>query len=269
MTATNRITRLAMAAAMVLTIQWASTASHAGPPMMAKPMQPTPGFSMPIPGPKVTKKGPTLKLAKPFNPSLLGQQPKIIPGIGGMLKPVPGPKPNPNPGPNPGPNKPNPGKEWWLPLTRPQNWMGLLDRPHGRPWHPGHHPDPWHNHPQYEPEPMPVDPGWAVAPEPELPENPLGGTIGVFNPEETKTVMRFRIEGKIVQLEPGQVIELPAGRQYVIEFHRGGSFGNARYGMAEGLFWFKRTDRGWELYNGPYEEAAPQSESNAIPQNEW
>jgi len=62
---------------------------------------------------------------------------------------------------------------------------------------------------------------------------------------------------------------LPTGRQYVIEFHRGGSFGNARYGMSEGLFWFKRTEHGWELYNGPYTEPKSSTQPDSIPRNEW
>jgi len=50
-------------------------------------------------------------------------------------------------------------------------------------------------------------------------------------------------------LKPGEMLELPLGQKWVIEFDRGGGYGSARYGMTDGQYKFALTSNGWELYH--------------------
>ena len=92
------------------------------------------------------------------------------------------------------------------------------------------------------------------------PAEPEAAPLELLN--ETDIMLRCRINGEIVTFAPGQGIPFPGGRLWVIEFHRGGPFGTARYELTEGVYRFGRNDQGWTLM--PVEAPQPESE---IPPN--
>jgi hypothetical protein len=53
-------------------------------------------------------------------------------------------------------------------------------------------------------------------------------------------------------LEPGQRLEIGQLRPKLIEFHRGGSFGPAKYRLREAVYTFQGTAGGLELYQRDY-----------------
>jgi hypothetical protein len=48
-------------------------------------------------------------------------------------------------------------------------------------------------------------------------------------------------------LGPGETHNLGSGDSWLIQFHRGGDFGNAEYTIADGVHAFKAAELGWEL----------------------
>jgi hypothetical protein len=211
------------------------------------------------------------KIAPPKG-GIFGNQPQINPGIAKKLKPFKPNKPNPQPsGPsgNPKPGKPQP--PWWAPLANPNTWLGLAHPNHHPGWHPGphhpHHPGP--HYPNY-PEPMPVVPDWhdPDVPAP-APENSLHDPIELFNPDRNGAPIRCLVDGRLVELEPGESKMIPGADRRIIRFHRGGDFGEARYGMETGLYWFARSDQGWELYHGPYRQIGEAPATSDLPANPW
>jgi len=80
-------------------------------------------------------------------------------------------------------------------------------------------------------------------PTPSLPTKP----VVLVNPEATNQAVAFLIDGKEGSLDVGQYLELSTADAMIIEFDRGGRFGNAKYSLTEGVFTFKLTDEGWDL----------------------
>jgi hypothetical protein len=72
------------------------------------------------------------------------------------------------------------------------------------------------------------------------------GQIILANP--TTETVNYNLNQLPYQMAPTFEQTLPAGTTWTIEFDRGGSFGMARYDLAEGYYVFAITDRGWELY---------------------
>ncbi len=238
----------------------------------------------------ILKKMGTLIQPPVINPAMIkGAQPNI--------KPVPMPTPKPMPMPTPPGPQPNPNADWWKPLANPGNWIGLLGQGR-RPRHP-HYPTyptypSYPNQPSYptyppisgDPSGNQVDPGFnpnygqggsapggsqgQSAPSAPLPDNSLDAPVELFNPSETGTVIRCLINGQLVELQPGQRQKLPAGGKWTVQFHRGGDFGRAEYEMNDGLHWFKRTSRGWELYRGDYRPSNKEKDQTSkLPANPW
>ena len=61
-----------------------------------------------------------------------------------------------------------------------------------------------------------------------------------------KTLVRLLVNGEEHTLRPGESQRLPAGR-WLLEFHRGGDFGDQAYTVGGGNYHFQATARGWEL----------------------
>ena len=106
---------------------------------------------------------------------------------------------------------------------------------------------------------------WPAQPsEPEeLPSNVLGEPISLENPAKNGVTVRCLVNGKVVELGPGRAASLAAGKQWLIEFHRGGDFGTAKYKMSRGTYTFMKTDHGWELYRTSPEIQEPPAAKEA------
>ncbi len=97
-----------------------------------------------------------------------------------------------------------------------------------------------------------VVPGNALAaPANELPgeEEPVEAmTVVLLNPEENAQTVFVLLAGEELSLEAAQQIQFETPEATIVEFDRGGDFGTARYSLDEGVYEFKLTDQGWELY---------------------
>jgi hypothetical protein len=93
-------------------------------------------------------------------------------------------------------------------------------------------------------------------------ENPLpganfsGSPIRIVNPASSRANLSYTLNGVAYTIQPGESQDLREDRAWVIEFNRGGSFGQARYGLQTGMYSFSVTDHGWELYRGPLEQTS-------------
>jgi len=83
--------------------------------------------------------------------------------------------------------------------------------------------------------------------------------IAVVNPQGTGATLNFTVDGARCELAPGMRQELSSPQTRLIEFDRGGSFGQARYTLSEGLYSFAATDKGWDLIQAAYRPAEAQN----------
>ncbi|MHB8969330.1 MAG: hypothetical protein ACYC3X_03900 [Pirellulaceae bacterium] len=74
---------------------------------------------------------------------------------------------------------------------------------------------------------------------------PTGLTIR--NASENKETVRFLINGRVCELQPGEAHDFAAGTAWNVKFHRGESFGNAQQTLVPGIYRFVVTDQGWDL----------------------
>ena len=83
----------------------------------------------------------------------------------------------------------------------------------------------------------------------------LTGGCGVIlnNPKSSRGKVNYTLDGKSFSMEPGYTHELPGGRTYLLEFDKGGTFGKARYSLAEGTYDFGVGSQGWDVFSKTYE----------------
>lgn len=70
----------------------------------------------------------------------------------------------------------------------------------------------------------------------------------LFNPGDNGGVVRYLFNGKVHALEPGQRQEVADEGPHIVHFHRGDTFGNARYRLKDGTYAFRVTPGGWDLH---------------------
>jgi len=71
-----------------------------------------------------------------------------------------------------------------------------------------------------------------------VPANPLpakGRAVAIVNPPESGVTLQFLVDGELQSLESGFRMELAVSQPRITEFDRGGSFGQGRYSMDDGL----------------------------------
>ena len=67
------------------------------------------------------------------------------------------------------------------------------------------------------------------------------------NPSDSGGAVSFKVNGRVCELWPGEAHVFTLGDTWDIQYHRGGSFGNARRQLAQGVYRFVVTDHGWDL----------------------
>ncbi len=84
---------------------------------------------------------------------------------------------------------------------------------------------------------------------PPLPEPPLVPNTGLtlVNPQQNNGVIRFLIDRRLVELQPGEAHQFPPADSWVIQFHPGGDFDNVQRTLSRGTYEFHVTGHGWEL----------------------
>lgn len=92
--------------------------------------------------------------------------------------------------------------------------------------------------------------GLPVAPGTPVPahggEMALDGVV-LINPSDSGTTVHYRLKDKDYTMDPGYSQVLP-GESWLVDFHRGGSFGRKSYTLSSGAYAFTPTGQGWELY---------------------
>jgi hypothetical protein len=72
----------------------------------------------------------------------------------------------------------------------------------------------------------------------------------IVNPEDSGGSLSYVLAGAhSYTIDPGFTQALDGQPSWLIEFDRGGSFGQARYTIGPGTYTFTATENGWELYN--------------------
>ncbi len=76
---------------------------------------------------------------------------------------------------------------------------------------------------------------------------PATGLV-LLNDREAGAAVRFVVNGRVHALGPGEKYESDSQEgAWLVQFHRGGSFGNAQYTLSAGTYVFRATERGWDL----------------------
>ena len=94
----------------------------------------------------------------------------------------------------------------------------------------------------------------AGLPIPEEGAEPAAEVAGPFAPGQIiianndVVTVNYNLNEQPLTLNPQFEQTLPGSTTWTIEFDRGNGFGNARYTLTEGYYYFLSTERGWELY---------------------
>lgn len=86
--------------------------------------------------------------------------------------------------------------------------------------------------------------------------------IVIANPKTTRTTINYNINGNHYVMEPGMVQKLAPTQKWIIEFDRGGDFGDATYTLSEGTYHFTPTDKGWQIYKHRFDVVLDNSMSD-------
>ncbi len=89
--------------------------------------------------------------------------------------------------------------------------------------------------------------------------------VQVANTGESGVAVNFAIDGVAYSVPGGFTQRVAATAASVVEFDRGEPFGGARYGLSDGPYEFRPTDRGWELYKKPVDGPAPSNIAAVFP----
>jgi hypothetical protein len=161
------------------------------------------------------------------------------------------------PGPKPGGGLHHPGPnglwdqhEWELAWRR--HWY------HEHPiwWHDGWHwwdPDASRYVVWVEGESIPED-VYVVVEQPPQPASPptkqfTGEPIRIINSRTNDITLNYTINDNPYEIKPGESQTLEDNYTWVVEFDRGGDFGEARYTLEPGEYSFALSEHGWELYH--------------------
>lgn len=73
------------------------------------------------------------------------------------------------------------------------------------------------------------------------------GGLSISNAAENRVPVSFLLDGRVYTLHPGESHQFPAATSWNIQFHRGGTFGNADEPLAPGEYQFVVGADGWKL----------------------
>ncbi len=93
-------------------------------------------------------------------------------------------------------------------------------------------------------------------------------TVLISNPAETGVPINFAVDGTAYSVPSGYTQKVTATASSVVEFDRGDLFGDGRYGLSDGGYEFRYTDKGWELYKTQAKPPVPMTASaSSLPRN--
>jgi hypothetical protein len=83
-------------------------------------------------------------------------------------------------------------------------------------------------------------------------------SVVLINPPDSGGVIHYLADGAGFSLYPSQMHQLDAEHKLRVEFHRGGTYGDAVHDLGPGTYAFQVTENGWDLVEQPAEQhAAP------------
>jgi hypothetical protein len=85
-------------------------------------------------------------------------------------------------------------------------------------------------------------------PLPQFTHKPIVIFCGHEQPEGIQCTLRGGAFTRTYELQPGEQLRLKDSRAWTIDFHRGGPFGEGKYRLIAGLYTFRGTENGWELF---------------------
>ena len=71
----------------------------------------------------------------------------------------------------------------------------------------------------------------------------------IMNPPLNKVGIEYVVNGQNFSTPAGYNQAIPGTGNWIAQFNRGPGFGDARYALTEGTYYWAATERGWELYN--------------------
>lgn len=81
-------------------------------------------------------------------------------------------------------------------------------------------------------------------------ERPGAGLpIKIVSPDDAGVALSYSLNEFDYTIAPGESQTISNDREWIITFDRGGEFGTARYSLAPGLYSFKLTEQGWQVYH--------------------
>ncbi|NUQ62261.1 MAG: hypothetical protein HUU20_07220 [Pirellulales bacterium] len=107
--------------------------------------------------------------------------------------------------------------------------------------------------------------GLPIAPGSPVPANDTQMTLDgvvLINPSNTGTTVHYRLKDTDYTMDPGYTQAL-AGDSWLVDFHRGGSFGRKNYTVSAGTFAFTPTGQGWELYAKTFKTTIDNSDNSS------
>lgn len=85
-------------------------------------------------------------------------------------------------------------------------------------------------------------------PVPQFTHRPIVILCGAEQPDGIQCTLRGGAFEQTYHLQPGEQLRFKDSRGWTIEFPRGGSFGEGKYRLIAGLYTFRGTQNGWELF---------------------
>jgi len=70
----------------------------------------------------------------------------------------------------------------------------------------------------------------------------------LVNPPDSAGTIRYLVNGHSFSMPPGHSQHLPAGREWRVHFHRGGSLDDVEMVLRSGTYEFRASEAGWQLW---------------------
>ena len=71
----------------------------------------------------------------------------------------------------------------------------------------------------------------------------------IINPADSGGNVHYTVNGQSFTIRPGEAQDLARAQSWLVQFDRGTGSGDVRYRLTDGVYRFKPTDSGWELYH--------------------
>lgn len=85
--------------------------------------------------------------------------------------------------------------------------------------------------------------------------------VYLVNPVGSGANVVYFVNGTRYEMKPGMSQKLPPGPNWIVNFDRGGSWGEAAYTVADGTYYFTPSESGWNLYRQRFDVVLDNSQN--------